>query len=292
MIRSMTGFGKAEIKSRPGRVIIEIKTLNHKYFDLSARLANGLYALEDDIRKIIQKYVKRGKVNLNVSYEGSLEDEGGFSVNKKAAKKYLDAFNILKKSLKIKNDLELSDIINMPGVIVYKSQNRDPNLIFPKIKSALQTALERLIKDRTKEGRAIHRDFSKRLNSVKKAVAVIDKRAQVNIEDYKKTLSRKIKDLTGGYKLDKGRLEMEVALYAKNCDITEELVRLKNHVKNFISLMNKGQDVGKQLDFVAQEMQREINTIGAKSGDYKISQKVILIKSEIEKIREQLKNVE
>jgi uncharacterized protein (TIGR00255 family) len=292
MIRSMTGFGKAEIKSRPGRVIIEIKTLNHKYFDLSARLANGLYALEDDIRKIIQKYVKRGKVNLNVSYEGSLEDEGGFSVNKKAAKKYLDAFNILKKSLKIKNDLELSDIINMPGVIVYKSQNRDPNLIFPKIKSALQTALERLIKDRTKEGRAIHRDFSKRLNSVKKAVAVIDKRAQVNIEDYKKTLSRKIKDLTGGYKLDKGRLEMEVALYAKNCDITEELVRLKNHVKNFISLMNKGQDVGKQLDFVAQEMQREINTIGAKSGDYKISQKVILINSEIEKIREQLKNVE
>jgi len=292
MIRSMTGFGRAELKTKSAKIIIEIRTLNHKYFDITSRVANGMYILEDDIRKIVQEYVKRGKVNLNLSYEGIFDEPSGVSVDKRVAKRYTDAFYSLKKALRLKGEIEVKDLINLPGVMLYKGHTKDPSLVWPLIKKTLDKSLTVLVKDRLKEGRVLYAEFNKRLVIIEKAVQVVDKRSSLNIEEYKKALSEKIKDLTGGFELDKGRLEVEVALFAKNCDITEELLRLKNHTKNFKELISNGLDVGKQLDFVAQEMQREINTIGAKTSDFKISQKVILIKSEIEKIREQLKNVE
>jgi len=292
MIKSMTGFGKAEHKDKSGRAVVEIKTLNHKYFDMTAKLPNNLYLLEDDVRQIVQGFIKRGKVNINLTYEGLYDNAESFTMDKKSARRYTDAFYALKKSLKLKGEIEIKDIINLPGVMIYKSQAKDPAVIWPLVKKTIEKALKVIVKDREQEGAVLRKEFTARLKIIDGAVDVVGKRSHLNIEEYKKTLSQKIKDLTGGYELDKGRLEIEVALFAKNCDITEEMLRLRNHVENFRELISTGSDVGKQLDFIAQEIQREVNTIGAKASDFSISKKVILIKSEIEKIREQLKNVE
>jgi len=292
LIRSMTGFGRGEAAFHNGKITAEIKTVNHKFFDETLKLPNGVNAFEDRIKEVLQKRIKRGKVNLNLIYDGTFLKEGEININRKAARNYYEELSRLKKYLALKDDITTKDIIALPGVLNYETTGENLTKIWPCIKKALDKALDRLIADREKEGRTIYVDLMARAKKIAKRLSLIKSRAHLNIEAYRKRFAERVKDLTGGRDIDMGRLEMEVAIFAKNSDISEEVTRLKNHLKHFIKTISGNGEVGKKLDFIAQEMHREINTTGSKASDFKISKNVIEIKSEIEKIREQAKNLE
>ena len=292
MIRSMTGFGRGEAKFQNGKIIVEIKTINHKFFDATLKLPNNISAFEDLIKDILQKRIMRGKVNLNLVYDGTLLKNEKISINRKIAKSYYDELSGLKKHLGLSDGLTAKDIIALPGVLVYEVVEENLTKFWPKIKIALDKALDRVIIDREREGRLIHEELLKRVKRIGQMTALVSSRSHINIEEYRKRFADRVKDLTNGRAIDMGRLEMEVAIFAKNSDISEEIARLKNHLNNFTKTISGNGEVGKKIDFIAQELHREINTVGSKASDFKISKGVIDIKSEIEKIREQAKNLE
>ena len=292
MIKSMTGFGKSEVRLKLGRVTVEIKTVNHKFFDATLKLPNGIAAFEDKIKEMLQKKIKRGKVNLSLSYDGAPMKGGRLSINRQAAKDYYNKLKGLKRHLSLDGGIEIKDIISLPGVLNIDSFEKGLISFWPKIKNALDVAMDRLIDDREKEGKALYADLARRTKKIDMMLATIKSRAHLNIDEYRKRFADRVKDLTGGREIDMSRLGMEVAIFAKNSDISEEIVRLENHLSNFNRTMSAGGDVGKKIDFIAQELHREINTIGSKASDFKISKSVIEIKSEIEKVREQAKNLE
>ena len=214
------------------------------------------------------------------------------TINKKLAKSYYAGLVGLKKYLKLKDPLRMKDMVALPGVINYEVTQEGLLDLWPKIEKALSAAVSSLIRDREKEGQATCRDLSKRIDSITGLLAGIKSRAHLNVKEYREKFAERVKDLTRGHAIDKGRLEMEVAIFAKNSDISEEIERLRNHLSNLKRTIGLSGEAGKKIDFIAQELHREVNTIGSKSGDFKISKNVIDIKSEIEKIREQAKNIE
>jgi len=288
----MTGFGRGKSKFRNGQITVEIKTVNHKFFDATLKLPNNISTFEDRVKEILQRKVKRGKVNLNLIYEGAISKEEKISINRKIARACYSELSLLKRHIGLDDKIGIKELIAIPGVINYEVVEKDLTRLWPKIKEAIDKALGRLVLDREKEGRSIYADFGKRARKIEGMLAVIKSRASMNLEEYRRRFADRVKDMTGGREIDMGRLEMEVAIFAKNSDISEEVMRLKNHLANFRKTISTSGDVGKKLDFIAQELHREINTIGSKASDFKISKNVIEIKSEIEKIREQAKNVE
>ncbi|MBP7055257.1 MAG: YicC family protein [Candidatus Omnitrophica bacterium] len=292
MIRSMTGFGRGHANIDGGAIAVEIKTVNHKFFDATLKLPPGLAMFEDDIKEILQKHIKRGKVSLNMVCDGKLFKAEKVSINRDAARAYYEELKSLKKSLGLQEAISIKDIIVLPGVLSVDAAGRITGQLWPQVKKALEAAITNLLKDRIKEGKSLYKDLSTRSKHIKAMLAIIRSRAHLNIEEYRKRFAERIRDLTGGNDINMGRLEMEVAIYAKNSDIAEEITRLQNHLANFDKTITANDEVGKKLDFIAQELHRETNTIGSKASDFKISKHVIEIKGEIEKIREQAKNLE
>jgi len=292
MIKSMTGFGRAEIRAKFGIFAAEIRTVNHKFLEITYKLPNGLAIFDDKVKNFVKSKIKRGKVYLNLIQEVSPGGAAKIDIDEALAKNYANKLKKLRKELKIEDPVKLADIVSFPGVVNYKLAGKDTTKLWPGVKEAIEKALDRLTKDREREGGFLFRDLTKRMKKIKRIVSVITKGAVSNVQKYKKRLSGRVKELSGGYPVDKGRLEVEVALFAKQSDITEELTRLANHIHNFTRTIKKSGEVGKKLDFIAQELHREINTVGAKSSGFNISRGVIEVKTEIEKIREQLKNIE
>ena len=292
MIKSMTGFGKGEIKFPGGQIIAELKTVNHKFFDASLKLSETIAPFEDRIKDLLQKKISRGKVNVNIIYENSGAKDEVIAINRKLAKSYYSGILGLQKALGLKEPVGLKDLISLPGVINYAATQESLTVLWPKLEKALSAALSALITDREKEGKALHKDFIKRVAAIDKMLTEIKSSSHLSIKEYRERFENRVKNLISGHKMDKGRLEMEVAIFAKNIDISEEITRLKNHLANFKRTLGVNGEAGKKIDFIAQELHREINTIGSKASDFKISKNVIEIKSEIEKIREQAKNIE
>ncbi len=292
MIRSMTGFGSDKAKSKYGVVTAEIKTVNHKFLEITCKLPNSLVIFEEKIKSLLQRGIKRGKVYFNLIYEGTSLHVDSLYVDKKLAQSYYNKLNSLKKTFKLEKGIRLNDIISFPGVLNYRSAEKDVSKLWPSVHVAVDSALDKLINEREKEGRNLYKDFKKRIKRIKKYITKIESRAYINVKNYKRKLEHRIKEISKSQVINNGRLEMEVALYAKNSDISEEITRLKNHISNLDKTIGKRGEAGKKLDFIAQELHREINTVGSKSNDYTISKSVIEIKSEVEKIREQLKNIE
>lgn len=292
MIRSMTGFGSGKSRSKHGIVTSEIKTVNHKFLEISCKLPNSLSVFEDKIKLLLQKGIRRGKVYFNLIYEGASPHADSLYVDKKLAESYYNKLNSLRKIFRLEGEVRISDIITFPGILNYKTSEKDVSKLWPSVSEATHLAIARLINEREKEGKTLCRDFKKRLQRIKRYVFKIRDRAHGNVKDYKRRLEERIKEISGIQAINNERLEMEVALYAKNSDISEEIIRLKNHLSNFNKTITNAGEAGKKLDFIAQELHREINTVGSKSNDYTISKSVIEVKSEIEKIREQVKNIE
>lgn len=293
MIRSMTGFGKGEARFRDGKITVEIKTVNHKFFDETLKLPETMASFEERIKEALQKDIKRGKVNFNLTYNGAAGREGRIRINRALAKNYHDELISLEKYLGAKDHLGVKEIAALPGVLTYEAADaRFYDVIWPKVKKALDVALKRLVADREKEGRSTYADLKKRAGNIARMLTAIRSRAHLNVDEYRKRFAERVKDLASGGEIDRGRLEMEVAIFAKNSDISEEIARLSNHLSNFLATIGGNGEAGKKLDFIAQELHREINTIGSKASDFRISKNVIEIKGEIEKIREQAKNIE
>lgn len=292
MIRSMTGFGKAQHKYPGGNIVVELKSVNHRFYELFSRMPSAILFLEDKARSYINTKVKRGKVSLNLTVEGNHILGKHLSVNNALAKKYFAALTQLKKELRLTSGVSLDHLISMPEVVTCRSSATNVDKIWPHVKAALDKALVQLIKTRETEGAALRKDMNRRINAVEKIAGEIKQHAPSVVKAYKENLSAKIKQISPSVKLDEGRLEQEVTMFAKNCDITEEVTRLKAHIKSFESALSDGKEVGRQLDFIAQELFREINTAGSKAQDITISRLVIKAKEEIEKIREQVQNIE
>ena len=292
MIHSMTGFGKSSAKSKYGSITVEIRSLNHKFFEPSIKLPNGLAGFEDRVKKILQKYVKRGKVYINVNMDDGLKAMDKISIDIDTARAYRKQISSLKKTLNLKGDVAVEQFVTLPGVITYETPKIDAIKVWPTVRKAFTLALAQLVKDREKEGKAISLDVSGRARTISSLIKNVNQRSGISVTNYKKRLAKKIKELTKSQQIDKQRLEQEVAIFAKNCDISEELMRIETHVSAFKESLKNDAEVGKKLDFIAQELHREINTIGSKASDSKISRWVIQIKGEVEKIREQVKNIQ
>jgi len=292
MIRSMTGFGKGEAVFKDGKISVEIKTVNHKFFDASVRLPSSISGFEDPIKEMLQKKIQRGKLYLNIACDAALLKSNTISINYKIAKNYRDELLRLAKTLSLKGDVCLTDIIALPGVVNNEAAEENVTKLWPRVKVALDNALHSLVIDREKEGKALCIDIEKRAKKINDMLRVIKSRAHLNVEEYRKNFAKRVKDLAAGRAIDKGRLEIETAVFAKNCDISEEITRLDNHLSNLRKAITGKGEIGKKLDFIAQELHRETNTIGSKANDFPISKNVIEIKGEIEKIREQAKNLE
>jgi uncharacterized protein (TIGR00255 family) len=288
----MTGFGQITHRGVAGKIKVEVRSLNNRFFDNTNKLPEKFYVFEDRIRALIQKKVKRGKVNLSVTYDEGTNKKVRITVDEKLARRYHNQLLKLKRLLKLKGDIAMEDILAYPGLINYRMENGEAKHAWPCLREGIGRALDKLIKDRLREGVVLSRDLGKRVRNIERVLTVINNRSSLNIEQYRHRLARRVKDLSHGKELDRTRLETEVAIFAKNCDIQEEITRIKGHARSFKQCLKTNGEVGKKLDFIAQELHREINTIGSKSSDFKISQGVIQIKSEIEKIREQVKNIE
>lgn len=289
----MTGFGRGDASTAQGKIQIEIRTVNHRFFEISSRLPENLLIFEDRIRTEIAKKVKRGKVNLSLTYENPKRSNPKLVINKPLAKKYKGLLLDLRRSLSLNDQINFSQIIAFPGVISIEDKPKDDAEIWPYIKSALGAAVGGLMKMREKEGKSLVADIIGREKTILKNITIIERRSKLALKEYRVHLLRKIKELSSGkINLDKGRIELEVALFAKSSDISEELTRIKAHLKSFEETITKQDEVGRKLDFISQELHREINTVGQKTSDYRIAQLAIAVKGEVEKIREQIQNVE
>ncbi len=292
MIRSMTGFGKGEANSKLGLFSVEIRTVNHRYFDISSKIPNGLMMLEDRIRELINKDIKRGKVNLFLSQRSLEKSPGVIKIDKQAVSKYYKLLTEIKKRAGVKEEIKLSHILSFADVIIHEEKSLDIDIMWASIKEAIRKAISDCNKMREREGKALYKDFSARLSIISSYIDTVSESAPLVVEEYKRRLDSRIKDIVKDKPIDEARLETELAIFAKQCDISEELTRAKSHIEGFKKAIEAGEEAGRKLDFILQELNREINTLGAKANDVKISRIVINIKSELEKMREQAQNVE
>jgi len=288
----MTGYGRGESRGRFGSFKIEIKSVNNKFFDMSSKLPNGFFIFEDRVREYVQKKIKRGRVHISMNFEDGTKRTKKIVLDKGLASSLLKEIKRFKKANGLKGEIDLNRIITFPGVLTYSDSLLKVHALWRNLREALDEAIESLDRSRAREGRDLAKDLVYRSKKIKRHIDFIKRRSRVSIRHYKNEFAKRIKELSGGVAIDKSRLAQEVAIYAKNCDITEELTRVKSHLKNFEESLISGGEKGKTLDFTAQELMRESNTIGAKSSDFQISNHVIKIKGEIEKIREQVKNIE
>jgi len=292
MVMSMTGFGIGKAKSKYGIVTAEIKTVNHKFLEISYKLPNGFYFLEDKIKTLLQDGIVRGKIYFNIIYEGRMPKGETIYVDTALAAEYHEKLKKLKKTLKLNTEIELRDIAAFPGIVNMKISEADYEMLWPTIEKAIKEAIKKLNADRLREGKHLAEDLLKRVKKIKKNIDKIKARSVQSLKEYKKKLSEKAKNLLGTQTVSGDKVEAEAVQYAKSSDIAEEITRLIGHGINFENVVKVGGEAGKKLDFIAQEMHREANTIGSKSSDYAIARNVIEVKSEIEKIREQVKNLE
>ncbi len=292
MTRSMTGFGRGEYKSEKQDFLIEIKTVNHRYSDLFLKLPRQLSFLEDKVRETISKSISRGKIDVYVSYDEHGDDSRSVQIDVPLAKAYIKSIETLRDNFNLRDDISVSLVARFPDVLKIEKTEVDEDETWQGFKKALDAALESLVKMREVEGEGLKKDMVERASYIKSIVKIIEDYSPQVVRDYKQKLENRLKELLDQQVVDESRIAMEVAIFADRCSINEELVRLNSHIKQFKQTLDMDQPVGRKLDFLVQEMNREINTIGSKANDIEIAKHVVEIKSEIEKIREQVQNIE
>ncbi|MBD3296341.1 MAG: YicC family protein [Candidatus Omnitrophica bacterium] len=294
MIRSMTGFGKGTETSPYGKITVQIKTLNYKSLSISCNPFNGFFFLEEKIKKACEGNVYRGKVFVKITNEPTSRSQSmsSVTVNEKIARQYQAGIRKAAKTLNVPGELDIKTLISLPDVLEHSTTVNGKEL-WNSTEKALGKAFRQLTRYRKAEGRILEKDLKARLRDIQKHIRQIKKHEKQCVRAYRKKLKDNMENILGSRPTDRNRLEEEVAQFARNCDVAEETTRLSGHIDAFTETIRKAkQDTGKKLDFIAQEMQREANTIGSKSADLRISRSVISVKSEIEKIREQIRNIE
>ena len=289
---SMTGYGKGVAKRDGKTVTIEIKTVNHRFLDCNFKLPRTFLFVEDAVRKAVSGAISRGHVDLFLTYEQTSVDEGAYTVDVELANNYLCALRQLQSATGVADDVTLTTLSKVPDVIVKEQAVEDEDLLRALTVEALDGALCNLKAMRQKEGVALKTDISQKLDKISDCLERIKEYAPEVVNDYRRALNARIAEVVEPSLVDMQRLATEVALFADHCAIDEEITRLSTHISNMRALLEADEPVGRKMDFLVQEFNRETNTIGSKANDMRITEQVLAIKNEIEKMREQAANIE
>ncbi len=292
MVTSMTGFGRGKALSDELNITVEIKSVNHRYFEYSSRIPRAFQFLDDSLKTLCQKKISRGKIELSVQYEDTSSNSVELAVNKSYADAYISALHKFAKDYKLKDDIKASAIVGNSDIFTVKKRDLNEELVKDLAFRATEEAIDNFIGARAVEGERLVADVKGRADYILKQVDFIETRSPETVKEYREKLEQKIKELIGDIKVDEQRLLTETAIYADKIAVAEETVRLRSHIDSLCSLLDEGGVIGRKLDFIVQEMNRETNTIGSKCQDMDITKVVVEIKSEIEKIREQIQNIE
>lgn len=297
MVKSMTGYGRGEYNCRRYNIDIELKAINHRYNDIVVHMPRYMYFLEEDIKNLVKKDIKRGRVDIYVNIEYTDEASFDIDVNLPLAREYKQALESIVEGLEIDSSIDLKDIIGGPDIISIQRESLEDDELWMALKAALELAIEEAVEMKKIEGLNLKKDMLDRLNKIEEKIHALEKRVPLVVKEYKNKLESRIEELLSESKnssvnVDKYILANEVANFADKSDISEELTRLISHIEQYRNILSEENLIGRKLDFLIQEINREINTIGSKSGDIQIVKEVVYIKSEIEKLREQVQNIE
>ena len=290
-MKSMTGFGRANYENDGRMYNIEIKSVNHRYCDISVKLPRSISYLEEKIKKEIASNISRGKVDISITFENNSSKGRNIKINKELAKIYIQELRELANENNINDNIPVTEISKFPEVLVIQNVE-DEEIIWKEVNTCLEEAINNFIIMRKQEGSKIKEDLKTRLSDIKQKVSKISEYSNRLVEEYVVKLETRIKEILKTDIVDKERLNQEIVIYADKCSVEEELTRLESHISQFSSMMEENIPVGKKIDFLIQEMNREINTIGSKSGSLEITNLVIQTKTELEDIREQIQNIE
>lgn len=292
MAKSMTGFGRGSLSNENYEITAEIKAVNHRYFEFSARMPRSCSFLEDKLKKLCNNSIYRGKIELYINIENKGTVNGELTVNTAYADLYVEALKNLSKKYKIKNDLKVSLLAQNPEIFTFKKMQVDEETLEADVTAAVNEAVEAFVNMRKIEGERLCSDLLTKIEGIKERVEFIEERSPETVKLYRERLEQKIKEILESADVDEQRIITETAIFADKVAVDEETVRLRSHMQQFCDMLKLDEPVGRKLDFIVQEMNRETNTIGSKAQDSEILSRVVDIKSEIEKIREQIQNIE
>ena len=291
MIKSMTGFGRGKYENEGRTYTVEIKSVNHKYSDINVRLPRFLNSVEDKIRKRVAEVISRGKIDIFVSFENYSNKGTTIRINKDLAKEYIKELKALADEAELKFDLNVIDVSKFPEILKLEDEDND-ELIGQEVMIALDDALEKFVDMREIEGQKLVQDIEKRIYIIQEKVNEVANFSSTLVEEYMARLQTRVNELLAPGVVDEARLMQEIVIFSDKSSIEEELTRLKSHISQFLELIKQASPIGKKIDFLIQEINREVNTIGSKANSLEITNKVIEIKTEVENIREQIQNIE
>lgn len=292
MIKSMTGFGRCENQQNDRKFTVEMKAVNHRYFDVSIKMPKKLSFFESSIRTFLKNYIQRGKVDIFITYEDYTEENVSLKYNEGIAAEYLKYYRKMAETFGLEDDIRVSTLGRCPEVLTMEEQTVDEKEIWVVLEAALKGASEQFTASREREGEALKQDIFEKLDGMLADVDAVEKRFPQIMTAYREKLTAKVHELLGDTQIEEGRIASEVVLYADKICTDEETVRLRSHIEGMRAELEKGGSIGRKLDFIAQEMNREANTILSKANDLETSNLAINLKTEIEKVREQIQNIE
>lgn len=292
MIKSMTGFGRAESVTTERKIVIEMKSVNHRYCDMNIKMPKKLNFFESAIRNHLKKYIGRGKIDIFISYEDYTENNLCVKYNQEIVAEYVKYIQQMAEDFSLKSDLSAGALSRYPEVLTLEEQSENEDELWKEIEVILDEAATKFVESRTKEGEALKADLIEKLDGMIEMVDYIENVSPSLIESYRERLEAKVGELLENSAIDENRIAAEVTIYADKICVDEETVRLRSHIENTKSILLEGGNVGRKLDFIAQEMNREANTILSKANSLDVSNKAIDLKTEIEKVREQIQNIE
>ena len=292
MLKSMTGFGRAEVMDSDKKITVELKSVNHRYLDMNVKMPKKFSFFEAAIRNVLKKYIQRGKVDVFISYEDYTENRVALRYNKELAGEYLRYLNAMAEEFQLKNDVSASVLSHYPEVLVMEEEPVDENEIWTALEQVLTEAAVQFVASRETEGQNLKTDLFGKLEALNQKVDQIEARGPEILCAYRERLMQRMRELLEDTQIEENRIAAEVVLFADKICTDEETVRLHSHIKNMKEVLESGNGIGRKLDFIAQEMNREANTILSKANDLEVSNIAIDLKTEIEKIREQIQNIE
>ena len=292
MVKSMTGFGRCEVSEGDRKMTVEMKSVNHRYLDVNIKMPKKLNFFESAIRSLLKTYLQRGKVDLFITCEDLSETKGVLKYNRELATEYLSYLNQMSEDFGLETDVKAGALSRYPEVLVMEEAQDNEEELWKILEEALKGACVQMVETRSKEGENLKKDLLDKLDEMLEHVAFIEERSPQIVAEYRKKLMDKIQELLADAQIEESRLATEVIIFADKICVDEELVRLRSHIEHTKAVLQEKDSVGRKLDFIAQEMNREANTILSKANDLEVSNRAIELKTGIEKVREQIQNIE
>lgn len=292
MLKSMTGFGRYELSEGERKITVEMKAVNHRYLDVTLKMPKKLNFFESAIRTLLKEYVQRGKIDVFITYEDLSSKGAALTYNKAIASQYMDYFRQMAEEFGLENNVKVTDLARCPEVLTLEDQQEDEEEIWQMLEQAVRGACEKFVETRVREGEALKADLLVKLDEMLGLVAMIEERSPQIVSEYRTKLENKVKELLADTQMDEARIATEVTIFADKICVDEEIVRLKSHIEAMKNALKAGGSIGRKLDFIAQEMNREANTTLSKANDLALADCAIDLKTGIEKVREQIQNLE